>query len=153
MDIKCKEIRRAPHDPSIPKKVVWCRVGSRYVERWWGFRDLQGFQDIDFPKCTIITQDFKDSKILIFQGAPQLFKISKTTKIDSPRCIKIPRCTILIQDFEDSKISIFQDVLRCIKIPRSSNSINDLLRFQDVDPFSKTSKPHFLTPTISHQVV
>ena len=33
-------------------------------------QDLQRFQDIDFPKCTIIIQDFKDSKILMFQDVP-----------------------------------------------------------------------------------
>ena len=36
-------------------------------------QDLLRFQDIDFPRCTTIIQDFIDSEILIFQ----LAKISK----------------------------------------------------------------------------
>ena len=34
---------------------VGCRGGSRYVEGWWGS------QDTDFPRCTRIIQDLKDS--------------------------------------------------------------------------------------------
>ena len=40
----------------ILAKLPGARGGSRYVEGW------RGFQDADFPTCTIIIQDLKDSK-------------------------------------------------------------------------------------------
>ena len=29
-----------PSSLASPKKVVWCRGGSRYVDGWWGLKEL-----------------------------------------------------------------------------------------------------------------
>ena len=47
----------------------------------------RGLQDIDFPKCTIIFQDLKNSRLLIFKF-PRCIKFPN---IDIPNCPEIPR--------------------------------------------------------------
>ena len=66
-------------------------------------QDLPRFQDTDFPRCTIILQDFKDFKILIFQAE-----------------------TTFSQYFLRFQETVF---LRFTKICKDSNMIRDHLRF------------------------
>ena len=77
--------------------MVECKGGSRHVEG--------GFQDIDFPECTIIIQGIKDAQKMVSRDVPQLFKISKIPKNDLPRCTKDSK---MHQYFKMSNIRKFQ---------------------------------------------
>ena len=83
------EVKMGPQTLADPKLDIFqYPMWLRYVEGWWGF------QDIDSPRCTIISHDLKDSGLLIFQDVLSYFKISKIAKIDIPRYTKIPQKTI-----------------------------------------------------------
>ena len=102
------------------------------------FTVFKGFQDIDFPRCAIIIQDFKDSK----KWFPKMYHNYSTSQ--------------RFQKMVFGDVLIFRDVpqlFKISKIPRywCSKMYWDLLRFQDVYPFSKSLKPIFLTPAIFQQ--
>ena len=108
--------------------IHWCRGGSRYVEG--------GFQDIDFRRCSIISQDrqdLKDSRLLIFQDVP--YNYSRSQRFQKR----------IFQDVLRFQKMIFRNVFRfqdsSTHIQNSLTSIQDfsnifqmysgLLRFQD----------------------
>ena len=96
-------------------------IQDSIMERYWfskmhhNYARFPRFQDIDFPWCSILIQDFKDCKILIFQDVQQLFKISK-----------IPR-------YWFSKV--YHNYSRISKIPK--NDFRDVLRFPNHLTLSK----------------
>ena len=66
---------------------------------------------------------------LILQDVPYLFKISKISKNDLPRCTKIPRCNKMNQDFKIPKIHLY-DFPRSTRIYLDSKIIQNYARSQ-----------------------
>ena len=72
----------------------WCFKISRNYSRFQDIdfqdskililQDLPRSQDIDFPRCTIIIQDFKGSEILFFPDVLQLSRFQRSQDINFP---------------------------------------------------------------------